>query len=192
MMLSAVGKPCNGVALARPRRVLDEIVMAGASFLHVGNKVLDGATLVPTGEDEFFALFVLELAGLLVIYLFRLLVYVDVIAHKVDYGVAAQNVFPQIVCAVVLALNSYIRKTLIVWQEVSIGTFELCGHKHLLSAYGKMHKATLEFEQFLPFGIAVFDKLLDCVVVRLAGQLVFQFKGDDGETVEEDNHVNRQ
>ena len=66
----------------------------------------------------------------------------------------------------------------------------MCAELHLVLVQGEVGHAAPKLKQLLA-GVAVFPVLPDRIVHRLLGEVVFQFKGEDRQAIDEEPHVQR-
>src|SRR5215510_14758908 len=79
---------------------------------------------------------------------------------------------------------------LVEGEEAGLLALQMGGHGGLLVADGKMHETTLERQQRLALRGAVVFVLLLGILEGLTRERVLQLDGDDGQTVEEERHIN--
>ncbi len=180
-----VRKPGNRVRLAAARRVLDQIAPARAAHLRVGEQPAQHVELVIARPD----LEPLLPAGLVVPGLDDL----RVVLEDVGQARAGEHALPQVVGLQPVGVGRVagaVAPALVERQEPRALAVQVRTEAHLVVVHRKVHHAAPELEQPLA-RVAVALVLLDGVFDRLLGQAVLQLEGGDGQTVDEQRHVQR-
>ena len=177
-----VRQPGDGVALAAAGRVLDQIPLAGAACLGVGQEFLHHVELVVAGED-LLAL----LLPLVVLFLHDLGVVLDDVREP---GLG-QNLLPQVVgleAALVGRVAGPVVPALVEGQKPRILALEVRAHPHFLVVHREVHHAAAELKQQL-LGFPVALVLLHRIIHGLFGQAVLELKGGHRQAVDEEAQV---
>ena len=194
----AVCRPGDGVGLAAPRAVLDEVVLASPPAAHVGDELAHHVELVVAGEDDFALPDFLDLpVGLPDVLL--LLRVADELLEDVEEAVPLQDVLPDIAGDVVgvplhggIALAAVAPRAvgaLVERQEVRLLAVQLRGHGAVIQVHRHENlDAVAEAEAFLT-RVAVGLPLDDAVADVLSAKLVLEFDGHDGYAVDGQHHV---
>ncbi len=74
-------------------------------------------------------------------------------------------------------------------EEAGFIALEMGGHEGFFVADGKMHQTALEGKQWFTIGATVFPVLLDGLFDHLPCEGVFEFGGDDRQTVDEKDDI---
>ena len=190
-----VGRPGDGVGLARTGAVLYEIIAARAVLTRVGHQLAHRVQLVKAGEDELFPDDDLLCPVGQAFFFFRRL-QVDELLQYVHHAVLPEHIFPQIGGGIAVrvrrvalaAVPPRAGAALVEGQEVVLAR-QLGGHPHVEVIHGEIAQyALVELEAQLP-RVAVGDPLALAVVGILAGVLVFQLEGEHGDAVHRQHHV---
>ena len=108
--------------------------------------------------------------------------------------ILGENLLPEIVSLYPVRIGRIARAVtvaLVEGQKPALIPFKLRAHPDLIVIHGKMHHAALEAKQQLRRA-TVGPVLLDSIPIVLLGQLIFQFHRDDGQTIQENAHIQRQ
>ena len=181
-----VGEPGNRVALARSRRMLDQVALACAGSLHVRQQLANHVELVETREDL--------LRGLLPAFVVPLLDHLGVVFEDVRQVPPGQNLLPEVAgleAGGIRRIAPTVVPTLVEGQEPRSLTFEVGAHPHLVIVHREMDGAAAEPEKQLP-RVAVALVLLDGVLDGLLRQAVLELERSDRQAVDEERHVERQ
>ena len=187
-----MGQPSDGIGLAGTGAVLDQIILGSAVLPDVSQHTADHIQLMVARENQIFR--TLHLAGLVIDFFFYL--HKDKLADEVKHGVLGQNILPHI-GDTVSVLKGRIActggHTLAVahveGQEEGGISCQLGGHVDLLQVHREVHQAArLEQEQTC-LRVTLGAVLVDGILVGLTCGVAFQLKGDDGKTVQENDHI---
>ena len=175
-----VSRPRNGIGLAASGAVLDQVIMPRSVLPDIGQQLAHHIQLMIARKNQRFA--VLQVHKLL---------------DNVHHTVLLKDILPQIRCRVTvwvcrIALAAVVSGSvgaLVKGQEIGVLSGELCGHPHLGVIHAEIGQNTLvELEAKLP-RVAVIHPLPLGIIHRLAGALVFQFKGEHRDAVEHQHHI---
>ena len=174
-------EPCHGLGLAATCRVLDEVVMAGSFLPHSLAQFSHCTQLLEAWEDGHF--------------LAILFIGLNEVFYQVEQRIGHQNACHLVIAlhevAVhvgrgVFSLDGHVLGLTVERQKTGVQAVQLGGHEHIVVVDGKMYHAGL---QHAVVGIAVVAVLVNGVEVVLPGTLIFQFAGDDRQSVDEDTKV---
>ena len=180
-----IGEPSDRVALARPRRVLDEVPLTDRLLPGVFEKQAHGFELVPARPDYFL----FPLAGVLVLFGHYLRIVLDDVAQ----APLRENVFPQIgglQSVWVDGVAGTVVHALVEWKKPRVLATELGAHLHCLVVNSEVDGAALRHEEQV-MRVAVAAILSHGVGGVLTGEPVLQFHGDEGKPIEEQHHIDR-
>ena len=188
----AVRQPSDGVRLTGTCAVLYQIVLGRAVFPNVCQQLPNRIQLVVARENQALAAF--YFSGRLIDLLIDR--YKDKAADEVEDGILGQNILPHIRDAVLVLKGRIARSggdpvsiAHIERQEEGRVTGQLRGHIDLFQVHRKVYEGTgLEQEQ-ARFRAPLGAKLIDGVLIGLTGSVALELKGNDGKTVQEDDHV---
>ena len=191
-----IGDPCNGVGLARTRRMLDEIIFAGAVLLYIGQHFPHNIVLMIPRETH---LFLGDGFHHAVLFLGFFFLYIgNEPLDQIQQAVPLQNFFPQItgdiavrVCRVACttALTCSVG-TLIEGHKPRAAVRKLGRHPHFIEVNGKINEKTVVGTKCKFLGAAVILVLVDCTGAVLPGELIFQFQCNHRDTVDRKHHIN--
>ena len=179
-----MGQPSDGVRLAAPGRVLDQVAFPGAMPAGVRQQPPHYVELVVSRPDLHF----LGLLGPLV------LLDADdlgVVLQNVGQAVTSENVGPQIGCLEAVRIRrvpSAVLPTSVERQEPGALALEMGTELHLVVVHGEVRHAPAEREQRLA-RVSVALVLLDGVLDGLFGQAVLQLERGDRQAVDEERKV---
>ena len=163
-----VCKPCHRLCLAASRRMLDKVVVAGTILSDPLDEVAYHAQLMVAREiSDAFAV---------ALHVF------DEVVQNVEQRICLPYIAPQIACGVI-ARHLGIDRIHVEWQKCRILAVEEGGHECVVIVNNKMHQCRAEHRILR---IAVVAVLPDAVGIVLVRTFVFQFGGDNRETVEKD------
>ena len=177
-----VRRPSNGVGLARPGAVLDEIVLSGTLLPHICHQLAHHVQLMVPGKNQ----------GLAVLQAHELL-------QDVHHAVLLEHFFPEVGGKVAAGVGRVACTAvppgtvgaLIEGQKAGFLARQPGGHPHLGQVYAKVaQNALVELETHLP-GVPVVHPLLFGVLHGLPGELVLQLKGEHRDAVYRQHHVHR-
>ena len=177
-----VRRPSNGVGLARPGAVLDEIVLPGTLLPHICHQLAHHVQLMVPGKDQ----------GLAVLQAHKLL-------QDIHHAVLLEHFFPEVGGKVAVGVGRIACTAvppgtvgaLIEGQKACVLACQPGGHPHLGQVYAKVaQNALVELETHLP-GVPVVHPLLLGVFHGLPGELVLQLKGEHRDAVYRQHHVHR-
>ena len=173
-----MGQPGNRVALAGPRRVLDQVTLTGAVLPAVGHDPANTVELMVSWEDQ------RQFAGLLslVVLLFD---YLDEVLDQVQHAVLAPGLFPEIGGGEAQGrgrIPGPAVATLVVRQEAGLGPLQVRRHVHQVGIDGEVGQAPAKREQRFT-RVTVGAVLADGVFDGLASERVLEFRRDDGDAV---------
>ena len=177
-------QPANRVALARPRRVLDQVELAGALLPGVGHQPAHGVELVVAGEQQ------RPLAGLPALVVL-LLDHLDEVLDQVQHAVPAPRLLPQVRRGEPLPRRRVAGPAVapqVEGQEAGLRAFQGGGEVHEVGVHGEVGQTAPEGEERLP-RITVVTVLADGVLDVLALERVLQFGGEDRQAVEEEDDI---
>ena len=178
-------EPRDGVGLAAPGRVLDQVAPARAVLASVGQELANHIELVEARPD----LGRLLLAGLLVLGLDDL----GVVLEDVGQAIARQDALPQVVGHEAVRVRRVPRAVipaLIEGQEPRGLPLQVRTEAHRLIVHREVRHAAAELEELLA-RIAVQHVLLDGVGDGLLGETVLQLERGHRQAVDEQPHVER-
>ena len=144
------------------------------------------------GKNEIFR--PLYLAGLVIDFLLHL--NKNELADKIQDGIFRQNVFPHIGYAVFI-LKSRIPCTSchplavahVKGQEECGVPGQFGGHIDLFQIHRKVYKTARLKQEQTGLGVSLSPVLVNGVLIRLSSDVTFEFKGDDGKAVQENNYI---
>ena len=182
-----MGQPRDRHRLAAACAVLHQVALTGPVSARVGDQLAHGDELVVAGKDQ-------ALAARLDPVLIERVEHLDKALYQVEHAVPRPDLFPQIgggeparrraggriSCAVVVAL--------VKGQEVRVPIPQVGGDVDELIVDGQVGQAASQLEERLARW-AVVPVLLDRVRDVLAGELVFEFDGKEGQAVEKEDQV---
>ena len=179
-----VRQPGDGVALARSRAVLDQVALPRPPGPRVGHQAAHRVELVVAREDE------AALAGLaaLVVLLFH---DMEELLQQVQHAVARPDLLPQVGGGEAAPGGRVARAAiaaLVERQEARRRAAQAGGHVDQVRVGREMRQAAAEREERL-LGVAVEAVLADGILDVLAGQRVLQFRGENGQAVQEEDQV---
>ena len=180
-----VPEPCDGVALAAARRVLDQVFSPGAALGRIAEEVSHHVDLVVTGPDL--------LPRLPPCPVVATLHQLGVVLDDIGQALARQHLAPQVVglqSVRVRRIAGAVVPAPVEWQKPGRLAGEPGAEAHLGLVHGEMRDAPTEFEELLA-RVSVPPVLLDRVVHGLLGQVVLEFERDDGQAVDEERDVER-
>ena len=160
--------------------MLDQVIVSGTIVAYMSDQLAHHIQLMIARKNQRFA--VLQVHKLL---------------DNVHHTVLLKDILPQIRCRVTvwvcrIALAAVVSGSvgaLVKGQEIGVLSGELCGHPHLGVIHAEIGQNTLvELEAKLP-RVAVIHPLPLGIIHRLAGALVFQFKGEHRDAVEHQHHI---
>ena len=178
-----LGCPGDGVALARPCGVLYEVAATALAYTGVGKQGTCTLQLVIAGPDHVL----LRLARVLV-FLFH---HLCKVLQYVAQARLLQNFFPQIGSLQPVGVHgiaSTVIYSFVEGQKPRCFAIEGCTHHHLVVVHGKVYGTSLFLQQQF-FGVTVGAILVYGIGHGLAAEVVLQFHGDDGQTVEHQHNV---
>ena len=181
-----MGQPRNRVAFAAARRMLDQIALAHPLGLYVGQQTPHHLQLMIAGP--YLGL------GLAPRALVLLLHHLSVVLQDIGQTLFGQYLLPQVIGLDAIGIGRIARAVLIAQvegQEPGGVPLQRCAKAHLLVVHGKMDHTAPKLEEQLP-RIPVPLVLGYGIVDGLFGQPVFQFKGGNGQAIEEDAEVQGQ
>ena len=189
----AVRQPCDRVRFAGACAVLNQIVLRGTIVTDITQQLADHIKLMIPREYDILGLFRFSCQLVLTFLGFDK----DELADEVENGIFCQNILPHIGHAV-LVFESGIACTCIYsfaiahieWQEEGGVACEFSGHIDLFQIHSEVHKTTCLKPEQAGFRVTVNTVLIDGVLIGLTCGIAFQFKGHDGETIQENNQVN--
>ncbi len=182
-----VGEPGDGVGLAAPGRMLDEVALAGPLLARVGHEPSHGVELVVAGEDQAPA------AGLpprLVL----LLDLVDEVLDQVQDAVPSPDPVPQVGRRIPglrrrhRGVPGTAELPLVEGEKAGLRPLEAGRHVHQVRVHSEVGQAPAESEERLP-RVPVEPVLPDRILDGLPGEGVLQLGGEDRDAVEEDREV---
>nr|WP_291832523.1 hypothetical protein [Candidatus Microthrix sp.] len=177
-----VRQPGDRVALARPGRVLHQVVVTGAVAAGGGGHGQHRIPLVEAGEDRQRRLLLRAL---------RCGLHVDEAVQQVQPGVALPHPFPQVGGAVSVGVGRIARTQVVApveRKEPGGLARQAGGHRRLLGVDGKVHHRPL---QQRVLGIPIGAVLLDGLRHRLPSQVVLQLGSGHRHPVDEQAEVQR-
>ena len=175
-----VSRPRNGVGLAASGAVLDQVIMPRSVLSDIGQQLAHHIQLMIARKNQRFAVF-----------------QIHKLLDNVHHTVLLKDILPQIRCRVTVwvcriplaAVVSGSVGALVKGQEIGVLSGELCGHPHLGVIHAEIgQNALVELEAKLP-RVTVIHPLPLGIVHRLAGVLIFQFKGEHRDAVKHQHHV---
>ena len=173
-----MSKPCDRVGLAASRTVLDQVFTPNTVFLHIIKKLCDHIQLMISWKN------------LLLFFLFSILIHLDnnlsIVFNNQRQLFFCKNIFPQIVGHQAIGIRWITRSiiiSLIERQKPTVFTREASAEFNAGVIHGQMHHAAFELEQHLS-RIAIILVLLDSIIHILLCKLVFEFKGDDRQSID--------
>ena len=184
----AIADPCDGVGLARSRRMLDKIISPGTIRLNICNELAHNVKLM---EARKYDLLLLRLE-------------VHELLNDVEQRVFRQNVTPQIVCrrlgacfplwiggwiprAAILTCAS---RPLVKRQKARRFASELRGHPCFVQIDSEKHENPMIQPKSRFLRIAVCHPLQLRILERLTRERVFQFNRDKRNAIHRKHHVN--
>jgi hypothetical protein len=177
-----VRQPGDRVALARPGRVLNKVVVTGAVAAGGGRHGQHRIPLMEAGEDRQLRLLLRALwCGL----------HVDEAVQQVQPRVALPHPFPQVGGAVPVRVGRIARTQVVApveRKEPGRLARQARGHRRLLGVDGKVHHRPL---QQRVLRVAICSVLLDGLSHGLPGQAVLQLGRRNGHPVDEQAQVQR-
>ena len=166
--------------------MLNEILLPNTICFHIGKQLRYNIELVVTGEN------------LLFLFLFGVLVHLDDDLRVVFYNqrqfFLGEDILPKIIghkAVWIRRVTCSIIISLVKGQKPAVLSGKFRAELDTGIVYGKMHHASLKGEQRLT-GIAVIFVLLHSIINILLRELVFQFKGDNRQTVYKNAHIKGQ
>ena len=188
-----VCQPCNGIGFAATSRVLNEIIFLAVMFYDVCHQLTHGIELVIPGENQRFLGD--TLSGIRVF--LGLLLQENDFINQIQHRVFFEDIFPHIgnidavfIVRIALAGVNPNAATLIEWQKEGRFSFQICAHIDFVQVHGEMSQAArLEFQQ-TSLVIPLILILPDRILIILSAGVAFQFKGKNGNAVEENHKVN--
>ena len=175
-------QPGDGVALAAAGRVLDQIPLADAARLGIGQELVHHVELVVTGKY-----LLLLLPPLVVLLLHDLGVVLDDVREP---GLG-QNLFPQVVgfdAGLVGRVAGPVIPALVEGQKPRILGLKVRAHPHFLVVHREVHHAPAELKQQL-LGLPVALVLLHRIIHGLFGQAVLELERRHRQAVDEEAQV---
>ena len=193
----AVGRPCYRIGLPGASRVLDQVIPAGVIFQNIGYQLPHHVQLVVAREEEALLRHGLFLAGgVLLFFLFGF--KADELLDDVKQAVPPEHFLPDIGRHIVItrrlrvpgtAVISGTVRALVERKEPGIWALQFRRHPGLVQVHGKERQnPVIELESRLT-PVAVVLPLQLRIVDALAGQLVLQLNGDDGDAIDRQHHV---
>ena len=182
-----VGQPSDGVRLARARGVLDQVALPRALLPGVGHEASHRVELMVAGEDQGAGA---RLAALVVL----LLDLVDELPYQIQDAVPRPDALPQVGRRVALLRGRHRRiarpaeLALVEGQEARRLVHKLRGDVDQLRVHREVSQASAVGQERLA-GIAVAFVLRDGVLDVLSGERIFEFGGEERQTVQEDPEV---
>ena len=173
--------------------MLDQIILRRAILTHICQQLADYIELMIPRKYDIFRLFRFPCQLVLAFLGFN----EDELADEVEDSVLFQNVLPHIGDAVFVLEGGVTRTGIdafavahVEGQEEGRVPGKLGGHIDLLQIHCKVNKAP-GFEPKQPgLRITVNTVLIDSVLIGLTCGITFQFKGHDGNAVQENDQVN--
>ena len=175
-------QPGDGVALARSRAVLDQVALPRPSGPRVGHQTAHRVELVVAREDEAA---LACLAALVVLFFHDM----EELLQQVQHAVARPDLLPQVGGGEAAPGGRVARAAvaaLVERQEARRRPAQMGGHVDQVRVDREMGQAAAEREERL-LGIAVEAVLADGILDVLAGERVLQFRGEDGQAVQEED-----
>ena len=178
-----MSKPCDRVGFAAACAVLNEILLSNAICFHIGKQLCYNVELVVAGKYLFF------------LFLFGILIHLNDNLSIVFYDqrqlFLGEDILPKIIghktvwirrvtCSVIVSL--------VKRQKPTVLSGEFRAEFDTSIIYGKMHHAAFKGKNRLA-GIAIIFILLHSIVNILLSELIFQFKGDNRQTVCKNAHI---
>ena len=185
----AMCQPRDGVAFSAARRMLDQIIVAGAFHCGSFDQSPDRPKLVVAGKDHGLFLDALSVVGYL---LFDL--QVQKAGEQIEQTVALEDLLPQVGRTVVSAFRvgkipRSAVATLVERKKTGGFSRKPSGHPHRFGIHREMHQGPpLEGKYFFP-RISVSAVLEHGVFDSLSAQRIFQFQGGDGNAVDAQDEV---
>ena len=174
-------QPSDGVALAAASRMLDQVALARAVLRRIGEQTAHHIKLVVARPD--LSIFALALGA----------DHLRIVLDDVSNAVTLEHFTPQVVgldAACVGRIPGPVVPAAVEGQEPRLVAFQMSAKPNLVLVNRKVGHAAPELEEFLA-GAAVFAILPYGVVHGLLGEVVLQFKGEDGQPVDEEHDVQR-
>ncbi len=112
----------------------------------------------------------------------------QIVVDQLQQRVRLPDVLPQIMGLVPVRVDG-ILAVLVEGEEAGFLALQVGGHGGALVADGKMHETALERQQRLALGEPVLLVLLLGVLQHLTRERILQLDRDDGQTVEEERHI---
>jgi hypothetical protein len=174
-----VREPRDGVRLAAPGRVLDQVPATGASLLGVREEAVNDVELMVARPD----LSLLRLPSFLILGLDDL----RVVLEDVSEAGPSEDLLPEVVgleAARVRWISPAVVPTAVERKEPGVLALEMRAEADLVIVDGKVDDATSELEELFA-RVAVVLVLLDGVLNGLLGQTVLQLERGNGQSVDE-------
>ena len=174
-----MSQPCNGVGFSAACAVLDKVFLPNAVFSDISQQFFNYIQLMVSREYLFHT------------FLFRVLVgfldHLGIVFNDAGELCFGQYVLPEIIghhAIRVRRISCAIFISLVKWQEPAVFPCELRAEFDAGVINGKMHHTSFERKQQIPW-IPVILILLDSIICILFRQLIFQFKSDDRQSIDE-------
>ena len=191
-----VGRPGDGIRLAGTGGMLNQVVVARAVFGNMGHHLPHRVKLVIARKYQAF-LFddLFRAVGLELLFLRDL--QMDELLQDIHHAVLLENILPEIGRRIpfriggisLAAVPSRAAAALVERQKNGVLACKLRGHPHFRVIHGKAaQNPFVELEAGLA-GIAVVHPLRLGVIHGLAGVLVLQLKGENGDAVQDKHHI---
>ena len=191
-----VSCPGDGVGLAGPGAVLDQVVVPGAVLGHVGDELAHHVQLVIPGEDQrLLPHHLLRAVGQQLLLLVDL--QMDKLLQNVHHAVLLEHFFPKVGRGVPVrvgrvALAAVLARAvaaLVEGEKIGVFAPQGRGHPHLRVVHGEeAQNALVELEADLP-RVPIVHPLPHGVVHVLPRVGVLQLKGEHGDAVDGQHHV---
>ena len=179
----AMRQPCDGIALARTRRMLNQVVFTGAALFCIGRKRPYGIQLMEARENN----------GL-----HRLGLSIVLHTHKslqdIHKGIRCQHSAVQILGTIPARISRVARAvhaiTLVKRKEERFVSTQPRGHLHRLAVQGEVHDGTAVWLEDGLLGIAVPLVLPHGVRGALTRKVVLELHGHHRNAVQKQHHIN--
>lgn len=166
--------------------MLNEVAPAGAVLADIGQELSNHIELVIAGKDLYCFLF----TCLLVLCFDHL----GIVLEDVCQPITGEDLLPQVSGFETVRVGRIAGAVVpapVEWQKPGSLPLELRAHPHLVVVDGELHDTASELEKPLA-GVAVALVLQDGVLDRLLREAVFQFKGSDRQTIDEQAQIERE